>query len=113
MEIHSLEDDIEVKQNMYINNLQPSPVDYMRATERGAPLTESELLKSRIGQILWLVRQSMPDIMCDISMLASGTKHAAVQTSHCTNKLIRKLNSEQLTLRFQYLGEDNSKTSVV
>lgn len=107
MEIHSLEDEIQVQQNMYIKNLQPIPVDPTRATERGAPLTATELHKSKIGQILWVARQSRPDIVCDISMLASGTKDATVQTLHCTNKLIRNLKSEELTLRFQYLGEDN------
>lgn len=83
-EIHSLEDEIQVKQSMYIRNLQPIPVDPTRAIEREDPLTESEseMLRSKIGQILWVAAQSLPDIMCDISMLASSTKHATVQTLH-------------------------------
>ncbi len=46
--------------------------------------------------MLWVARQSRPDIMCDISILASDTKHATVQTMHCTNKLIRKIKSEEV-----------------
>ncbi len=71
------------------------------------------MLKSKIGQILWVARQSRPDIMCDISILASNSKHTTVQTLHCANKLIRKLKSEEVTLRFLYLGKDSSVKLVV
>ena len=96
----------------YIKSLQPIPLDPTRAT---APSTEIKLdmLKSKIGQILWVARQSRPDVMCDISILASNTKHATVQTLHCANKLIRKLKSEEVILRFQYLGENCSLKLVV
>lgn len=115
MDIRSLEDEIQVQQSDYIKNLQPILVDPSRATQRESPLTaaETEILKSKIGQTLWVERQSRPDIMCDISMLASGTKHANVQTLHCANKLIRKLKSEEVTLRFQHLGKDSSLKVVV
>lgn len=51
--------------------------------------------------------------MCDISILASSTKHATVQTLHCANKLIRKLESEEVILRFQDLGENSSLKLIV
>lgn len=58
MEVHSLEDEIQVQQSMHIKNLQPIPVDPTRATQREAPLTDTEtyMLKSKIGQILWVAR---------------------------------------------------------
>ena len=97
---------------MYITNLQPIHVDPTRATQQEAPLTDNEyiiyMIMSKIGQILWVARQSRPDIMCDISILVSSTKHATVQTLHCANKLIRNLKSEEVTLRFRYLGKDSS-----
>ncbi|KAK9523757.1 hypothetical protein VZT92_017657 [Zoarces viviparus] len=115
MEVHSVEDEIQVQQSIYIKNLQPIPVDPNRATQREAPLTDTEtdMLKSKIGQILWVARQSRPDIMCDISILASSVKHATVQTLHSANKLVRKLKSEEVILRFQYLGRDSSLKLVV
>ena len=102
-----MEDEIQVQQCMYINNLQPIPVDPTRATLREAPLTDTEtdMLKSKIGQILWVARQSRPDIMCDISILASSSKHATVQTLHCANKLIRKLKSEGFSAWEKVLGK--------
>lgn len=46
--------------------------------------------------------------MCDTSILASSITNATVQTLHCANKLIKKLQSEEVPLRFQYLGKDSS-----
>ena len=71
------------------------------------------MLRSKIGQILWVARQTRPDVMCDVSILASSTKHATVQTLHCTNKLIRRLKSDEVTLKFQHLGKDSSLKLVV
>lgn len=87
MEVHSLQNEIQLQQDAYIKNLQPFPIDPTRAPQREAPLTDTEMdmLKSKIGQILWVARQSRPDITCDISILASSTKHATIQTMHCTN----------------------------
>lgn len=75
IEVLSMEHEIQVQEWMYIKNLQPIPVDPTRATQREPPLTDTEydMLKSKIGQILWVARQSRPDIMCDISILASST----------------------------------------
>ena len=85
-----------------------------RATQREAPLTDKEvdMLRSKIGQILWVARQTRPDVMCDVSILASSTKYATVQM-HCINKLVRKLKSNEVTLKFQYLGKDGSLKLVV
>lgn len=70
MEVLSVENEIHVQQWMHIKNLQPIPVDPTTATQRKAPLTNTEydMLKSKIGQILWVARQSRPDIICDISI---------------------------------------------
>lgn len=115
MEVHSLQNEIRVQQRAYIKNLQPIPMDPIRAPQREAPLTDTEMdmLKSKIGQILWVARQSRPDIMCDISILASNTKHGTIQTLHSANKLIRKLKSEEVTLRFQCLGDSKYHKLVV
>ena len=69
MEVLYAEDEIQVQQWMYIKNLQPIHVDPTRAIQLEAPLTDTEydMLKSKIGQILWVARQSGPDMMCDRS----------------------------------------------
>lgn len=115
MEFSSLNDTLQVQQSMYIKNLQPIPVNPARAAERDAPLTNQEIdmLRSKIGQILWVARQTRPDAMCDVSMLASSMKAATVQTLHSVNKLIQKLKSDEVTLKFQHLGKDSALQLVV
>lgn len=115
MEISSGNGEIHVRQSTYIENLQPFVLDPTRAVQRTAPLTnlEADMMRSKIGQIQWVARQSRPDIMCDTSLLASTTKHATVQTLHDVNKLIRKLKSEEVILKFQNLGKDSSLKLVV
>ncbi len=46
-------------------------------------------------------------------VLAANIKHATVQTLHETNKVVRKLKSEQVTLKFLNLGSDSSLKLVV
>ncbi|KAL1281668.1 hypothetical protein QQF64_000471 [Cirrhinus molitorella] len=60
MEISSVHGEIHVHQSMYIKGLQPIVIDPARAVQREAPLTDSEtdILRSKIGQILWTARQS-------------------------------------------------------
>lgn len=83
--------------------------------ERDAPLSEieKEQLRSKIGQILWVAKQTRPDIMFNSCSLASSVKHATVQSIHEVNKVICKLKSEQVTLKFQHLGENDALNLVV
>jgi hypothetical protein len=76
------EDGIELSQKNYQENIKFIPIEKIRLTnkEDGLKLKEKEILQSRIGQILWIARQSRPDIICDASNLASNLKNATVQT---------------------------------
>ncbi len=51
--------------------------------------------------------------MFDVCSLASNLKYATVQSIHETNKVIRKLKSEKVTLRFQHLGNSDALNFVV
>lgn len=96
---------IEMHQHSYIENLQPA-----RAIERDSPLceTEKEQVRSKIGQILWVAKQTRPDVMFDACILASILNSATVQSIHDANKVIRKLKADKVTLKFQYLGENDT-----
>ncbi len=84
---------VHVHQHSYIENLQPIRLQAVRAVQRDASLneTEKEQHRSKIGQILWVAKQTRPDIMFDVCSLASNLKYATVQSIHETNKVIRKL----------------------
>lgn len=76
----------QIHQETYIQYMQPLHVMPSRAVEQDSPLSEEEKdqLRSKTGQILWVARQSRPDVMFDASNLASNIKNATVQTIHET-----------------------------
>lgn len=110
MDIATVNGVIEMHQHSYIDNVQPIQMQPACAIQRDSSLndTEREQLRSKIGQILWVAKQTRPDVMFDACILASILKNATVQSIHDTNKVIRKLKSEKVTLRFQYLGNNNA-----
>lgn len=101
---------VQMHQHSYIENLQPIHMQPARALQRDSPLkeTEREQLRSKIGQILWVARQTRPDVMFDSCCLASNLKNATVQSIHDANKVIRKLKAEKVTLKFQHLGNNDA-----
>ncbi len=58
---------VQVHQHSYIDNLQPLHIQPARAIQRDAPLNdnEKEQLRSKIGQILWVAKQTRLDVMFD------------------------------------------------
>jgi hypothetical protein len=54
-----------------------------------------------------VARQSRPDILFDSCCLSSAVKRATVQCLVDVNKVIRKVKSEKLTLKFQHLGSED------
>ena len=67
MQVNSLKDEIQVQQSTCIKSLHIIPVDPTRAIE-------FDMFKATIGPIVSVARQSRPDIMCDISILATQTQ---------------------------------------
>jgi len=107
IELTSVDGIISLQQQDYVDNLKPITVDRERRNQRDSLLLEQEfdLFRSKVGQILWVARQSRPDVMFDACNLASSIKKATVQSLIDTNKVVRKLKAEKLRLQFQYLGE--------
>lgn len=106
---------VKIHQESYSQHMQPIPMDPSRAVEQDSPLCEKEKdqLRSKIGQILWVARQSRPDVMFDASNLASGMKNATVQTIHEANRIVCKIKSKKVSLNFHYLGRDSALKMIV
>lgn len=117
IELSKHEKCIELNQKHYQKNIEFIAIDKCRLTEKEAMLTpmEKESLQSKIGQILWIARQSRPDIVLDASNLASNLKKANVQTliANKANKIVKNIKSESVTLKFQCLGHESSVKLVI
>ena len=110
MNIATVKGVIEMHQQSYIESLQAINMQPARAIQRDSLLSEieKEQLRSKIGQILWVAKQTRPDVMFDACILASSLKNATVQSIHDANKVIRKLKAEKVTLKFQHLGNNDA-----
>ena len=65
---------------------------------------QKQSYRSKIGQILWTSRQSRPDVVFDACQLASKIKDGKVEHLMEANKVIRRIKSEQIDLKFHSLG---------
>lgn len=106
---------VQIHQENYIQHMQPIYMDPSRAVEQDSYLCEEEKdqLRSKIGQILWVARQSSPDVIFDASNLTSNLKNATVQTIHEANRIVCKLKSKKVILNFQHLGRDSALKIIV
>ncbi|KAK6187111.1 hypothetical protein SNE40_005204 [Patella caerulea] len=101
---------IYLNQNNYADSISFINIVKSRLQNKNSDLTESErkILQSKIGQILWIGYQSRPDVIFDASDLASKIKNATINDLITANKVIKRLKSEKLTLKFQPLHTDLS-----
>ena len=60
-------------------------------------------MKAKIGQLLWLGRQTRPDLIYDASNLSSITNKANVKDLIETNKVLLRAINGQVTLKFNKL----------
>lgn len=110
MDFVTVKQTVQVHQENYIQHMQPIHLSPSRAVQQDSALCEDEKdqLRSKIGQILWVARQSRPDVLFDASNLASKLKNATVQTIHEANRIVCKLKSKKVMLTFQHLGNDHA-----
>ena len=110
IDVTKCDDSMYLDQNKYIQNIQPIQIATARVYDKDASLNDKELenMRSKIGQLLWVGRQTRPDILYDVCMLASNLKSAKIKHLYEVNKVIRKVKSEDVSLRYRYLGDNKS-----
>ena len=110
IELRSDNDQIlHLHQNQYADNISFIQVDKVRSLQKDTSLTESErkILRSKIGQMLWMARQSRPDICFDVTSLAGRVKTATVNELLEANKIIKRIKADKTILKFQHLGDSD------
>ena len=85
--------------------------------KKDSPLTdtskERDLLKSEIGQLLWISSQTRPDISYNTCQLATRLKSGTVKDLVKVKKVIQQLKSYSLQLRYIKLGKDKDLKIIV
>ena len=113
IEISKVGQDIFLTQNKYAAEMNIMNIEKERVLNKDDLVTEKERsqMRSKVGQILWIARQTKPNVMFDASLLASLTRAAKVKDLIEVNKVIRKIKTEEAKLKFQPL--DGEKVLVV
>ncbi|XP_064622512.1 uncharacterized protein LOC135484764 [Lineus longissimus] len=88
--------EIHLDQNRYAENLNVINISKARALKKDDMVTEKERteLRSKIGQILWIARQTRPDVFFDASYLASRVNQAKVKELLEANKVIKRVKTD-------------------
>ena len=109
LEIERGEDSIHLHQNGYRKELKEIEIPTERKQDVDSELTTDEKLslKSAIGQVNWLATQTCPQISYEVCNLATQQKNATVNTMLRMNKLIRRVKSSDIYLKFPKLNLDN------
>lgn len=100
---------IYLHQKSYKNELKEIEIAPERKRETESELTADEKLslKTAIGQVNWLSTQTCPQISYDICNIATQQKYATINTILRMNKLIRKVKSSDMYLKFPKLNLNN------
>ena len=103
--LNQCDDKIILSQKDYVNVLKTVSVDRKRMKDSQLTPAEQTILRSKVGQLLWLARQTRPDIAFDIAIIASKLKTSTVEDLKRANKLLRKVKNDTVSLQFKDLGE--------
>ena len=67
---------------------------------------EKHQIRSKVGQLLWIAHQSRPDLLFEVNSIAVNIKQSSVKDIININKLIIKAKSSMMSLKYQYLGDN-------
>ena len=104
--LNQTDDKIVLSQKDYVNVLKTVSVDSKRIKDSKLTSAEQTILRSKVGQLLWLAKQTRPDIAFDIAMIASKLKTGTVADLKGANKLLRKVKNDPVSLQVEDLGEN-------
>ena len=87
LKLNQTNEGITVDQYDYIQSLEMIKIDPSKERDLNQSLTliETDLLQSKIGQLLWINNQTRPDIGFEVCQIASNLKNATV-----VNKIIKR-----------------------
>ena len=107
LEVSTNQNETTLSQSMYVKSIKEIPIRPSRKLRKNDKVTseEEKLLRTAIGQLNWVATQTRPDLSYDVLELSMITNRATVDHLLQANKVIRKLKSEALQIKFPRLGE--------
>ena len=103
LNIEHSDDSLILRQQDYINEIHALLVTFLCQTRD----TEQTLLRELLGQFNWLANQSRRDITCDVLELSMSVKNATIAQIKQLNKLVKRVNGGDITIKCPCLGRPN------
>ena len=105
LEINQQGDHIALDQKKYIIELEYIPTVATDLSTRELTSDEKNILKAKLGQLLWVSNQSRPDISFKVCYLSTKVKDATVNDILECNKVIKILKSNNdVSVKHLHLG---------
>ena len=96
---------ISLSQKSYVDGLEQMQSDCADAGN-DAPLDQGgkQALKSLAGQLMWISSHTRPDAAYDVCDISTSVTNATQQDLLKTNKVIRKLKSDEVSIHYSNIG---------
>lgn len=100
---------IIIEQKSFTDSIKYLDIDKNRRTSDGVTESERTSLRAAIGQLNWIAGMSRPDLSFDVCQLSSLVKNATVSDMIYANKVIKRAQTEPLSLLVPSLDLSQSK----
>ena len=109
LKLNQTNEDITVNQYDYIQPLEMIKTDPSKKQDLNQPLTltETDLLQSKIGQLLSINNQTHQDIAFEVCQIASNLKNTTIKDLIIVNKITKRLHKTQYHLTYQQIRENH------
>ena len=109
LKLNQTNEDITVNQYDYIQSLEMIKTDLSKKQDLNQPLTliETDLLQSKIGQLLSINNQTHQDISFEVCQIASNLKNTTIKNLTIVSKIIKRLHETQYHLTYQQIRENH------
>ena len=100
---------IYVDQIEYVNNIEPIAVSNQRKKSKtdACNKDETSMFCKLVGKLNWVACQTRPDIAFDVCVLSSKMRSPIVENVLHANKVLSRIQSNPLTLKYGNLGDLN------
>ena len=104
LELAQTDNVIVLSQRRYCQTIEEVAVD---KRDKSSPLKEDEksVMRAKLGQLLWVARQSRPDISFELSDIAGRIQKSTINDLKRINKTVKRVKLDEIELKFQNLGK--------
>ena len=103
LQLNQEEDCVRISEEIYTGGLEELDVTDKKDKGRKLSVPEKESFRKTVGQLCWLANQTRPDVAFEACEMSIAYKDTMVGDPLRINKVIRKVKSDNLAIKFSNL----------